>query len=328
MDTPKTGKALAVKKSQPLAKLGSLTPEQVDLVKATVAKGATDDELKMFLYVANRTGLDPFVRQIHFVKRRQWDDATKSYKEVGTIQTGIDGYRVAAVRTGEHAGTDDAVFEEANSRPTKATVTAYRIVKAQRYAFAATARWDEYVQISSKTNEPMGLWKKMPYTMLAKCAEALALRKAFPELLSGIYTNEEMQQADQPATAETPPVQDDAARGLREAIETSITVNGWDRAKVEDFTTKKYGGSIQSLPKEKLELVLEDMNKKAEIESKAKAEKAEEEEAGPSDYLKLANECKSQESADALISIMKDEAATEAKKSAIKGILESKGFRI
>lgn len=161
------------------------TQAQVDLIKATVAKGATNDELKLFLYTAARTGLDPLTKQIHFVKR----------KESITIQTGIDGYRAIAERTKELAGIDDAVFDsEDNPQPKKATVTVYRIVNGQRMAFSASARWTEY--FPKPPNDFM--WKKMPYLMLAKCAEALALRKAFPNDLSGLYTNEEMQQADKP----------------------------------------------------------------------------------------------------------------------------------
>jgi len=171
------------------------TREQVDLIKATVAAGATDNELKLFLTVAKAHGLDPFTRQVHFIKRKRWDRAKGGYEEVGTIQTGIDGYRSIAARTGQLAGIDDASYEEAGGRPVKASVTVYRLAGGIRCPFTASARWSEYAQ-ANKDGESMGLWQKMPYLMLAKCAEALALRKAFPAELGGIYTHEEMQQAE------------------------------------------------------------------------------------------------------------------------------------
>lgn len=161
--------------------------EQISLIKNTVAKGATDDELKLFLYTAKRTGLDPLTKQIHFVKRGG----------SMTIQTGIDGYRAIAERTGQLAGIEDAKYELGDTElPIKATVTIYRVVKGLRVPFEASARWNEYV--------PKGgsfMWQKMPFLMLGKVAEALALRKAFPMNLSGLYTNEEMQQAETPTNS-------------------------------------------------------------------------------------------------------------------------------
>lgn len=177
----------------------SLSTEQVELIKRTVAKGATDDELSLFINVANRTGLDPFTHQIHFIKRRTWNKETRKYDEIGSIQTGIDGYRSIAARTHEHAGTDDAEIEEKDGLPVKASVTVYRMIGGERRPFTATARFSEYVQ-KAKTKDgdeyTVGMWAKMPFSQLAKCAEALALRKAFPNEIADIRSDEEMQQAD------------------------------------------------------------------------------------------------------------------------------------
>jgi len=164
----------------------TFTREQIDLIKQTVAKETTDNELALFLYTAKRTGLDPLVRQIHAVKR--------SGKM--SIQVGIDGFRLVAQRTGCHAGTDDPVYEIGkDGLPVKASVTVYRIVNGQRCPFTATARWSEYFP-----GEAQGfMWKKMPFLMLGKCAEGLALRKAFPAELSGVYAPEEMEQDRLPA---------------------------------------------------------------------------------------------------------------------------------
>lgn len=168
------------------------TPEQIQLLKDTVARGSTDDEFKLFLYVCSRSGLDPFLRQIHMVKR--WDSTLK--REVATIQTGIDGYRVIAERSGSYAGVDAPKFsfEPGNPYPVSATVTVYRMIGGQRVGFTATAFFDEYKQ-TTREGRLTRFWEKMPKSQLAKCAEALALRKAFPNDLSGLYTNEEMEQA-------------------------------------------------------------------------------------------------------------------------------------
>ena len=163
----------------------SWSRDQIELIKSTCATGATDDELKLFLYQAQRTGLDPLSNQIYFIKRGGR----------GTIQTGIDGLRTIAARTGEYCGNDDPVYEEVTGapHPLKATVTVYRMVGGQRCAFTASARWEEYWP-----GPKFDIWQKMPYLMLGKCAEALSLRKCFPRELSGIYAEEEMQQDRKP----------------------------------------------------------------------------------------------------------------------------------
>lgn len=190
-----------------LSKEFGMTANQLSVITNAIAKGATMDELRYFMAVAKKAGLDPLTKQIHFVKRKS-RNMDGSYTEIASIQTGIDGYRAIAERTNTLAGIDDATYDtEEAEHPNKATVTVYRMVAGNRVAFTASARWSEYCQTRTYQGrtEPMGLWSKMPYLMLAKCAEALALRKAFPNDLSGIYTNEEMQQADnQMPVAPTP----------------------------------------------------------------------------------------------------------------------------
>ena len=177
------------------------TAEQVELVKRTICKGATDDEMQLFMHQCKRTGLDPFSRQIHAVKR--WDGREK--REVMTIQTGIDGYRLIADRTGKYAGNDDPVYDVDNAaHPNKATVTVWKLVENQRVPFTRSAKWAEFCQ-TTKDGELNRFWKRMPYLMLGKVAEALALRAAFPQELSGLYTHEEMGQADSEPEALPPP---------------------------------------------------------------------------------------------------------------------------
>lgn len=169
----------------------AFSQDQIDLIKRTMAKGATDDELQLFLHQAQRTCLDPLAKQIYFTKRK-----SKTGPDQVTIITGIDGYRCVAARTGLYAGNDDPIFEDGTEFPKKATATVYKIVQKKKVSFTASARWSEYYP-----GDRLGfMWKKMPHTMLGKCAEALAIRKAFPAELSGIYTKDEMTQADKEVT--------------------------------------------------------------------------------------------------------------------------------
>jgi phage recombination protein Bet len=168
------------------------TPERVELVRRMVAPGVTNDELQFFLHQCKRTGLDPLARQIHAVRR----------KGKMVIQTGIDGYRLVADRTGTYAGSDAAEFtgsgtlagREGKEHPLIARVRVWKLVGGVRCGFTAEARWDEYYP--GEGDEGF-FWRKMPYGQLAKCAEALALRKAFPLELSGVYTEAEMDQASE-----------------------------------------------------------------------------------------------------------------------------------
>lgn len=163
------------------------TPAQIELLKNTVCKNASDDEFKIFCYAVQRTGLDPFMKQIHMVKR--WNKKENRFDM--SIQVGIDGYRLIADRTGLYAGNDEPHFDNEKA-PRKATVTVFKIVAGQRCPFRASARWDEYFP-----GDTQGfMWRKMPCVMLGKVAEALALRKAFPAELSGLYTEDEMAQAN------------------------------------------------------------------------------------------------------------------------------------
>ena len=202
----------------------NITPAQVDLIKSQIAKGATDDELKLFLHVADKSGLDPLSRQIYFIKR--------SGKM--TIQTGIDGFRAVADRTGQYVGSSDPVFEENGEIPSKATVTVNKVVGGIVGNFTATARWEEYYPGKSQGF----MWDKMPHTMLGKCAEALALRKAFPAQLSGLYTDHEMDQAnndDKPN--ETPPkkTKEINPKGGSKQLEETLTEEAPKEYEATDF---------------------------------------------------------------------------------------------
>jgi phage recombination protein Bet len=149
-------------------------------------KKLTDIEFGAFLEACKRYQLNPLANQIY---ARSQPATDKNPRQV-TYCCQIDGYRLIADRTLTYAGNEDPRYDD-EKNPRRATVTVYKIVAGQRCAFEASARWDQYFP-----GERQGfMWKKMPHLMLGKCAEALALRKAFPAELSGLYTLEEMHQA-------------------------------------------------------------------------------------------------------------------------------------
>jgi phage recombination protein Bet len=172
------------------------TPEQTQLIATTIAPGCSSDELRLFAYACQRTGLDPFSKQIYAIRR----------SGRMTIQAGIDGLRAIAERTGELDGShtewcgDDGQWSDvwiSAKPPAAAKTTIWR--KGSSHPFTGVARFADY-------NAGQGLWSKMPAAMIAKCSEALALRKAFPANLSGVYSTDEMEQAEvQPVTVTAAP---------------------------------------------------------------------------------------------------------------------------
>jgi phage recombination protein Bet len=163
------------------------TEQQMAALRALGVQNAPAGDVSLLFHHAARTGLDPFARQIYLINRGgKWG-----------IQTAIDGFRVIRERKGTYRGQTeewcgpdgqwhDVWLDE--QPPAAAKVSVF--VEGNLVPIVGIARWIEYAQQNSPT------WKKMPALMLAKCAEALALRKAFPQDLSGIYTDDEMASAE------------------------------------------------------------------------------------------------------------------------------------
>lgn len=164
----------------------AMTAAQVDLVKRTIAKGATDDELQLFLYIAGRLALDPFTHQIHFVKRKRQNEEG-GWEDVGETQVGIDGYRVLAQRTGRLSGTKRAVIHNDAGELTGAWTEIYR--SDWNEPVREEVSLEEYIQ-KRRDGKPVKMWREKPETMLKKCSEAAALRIAFPNDLGAIGVDE------------------------------------------------------------------------------------------------------------------------------------------
>lgn len=248
------------------------TGAQLGLIRRTVAADCNTDEFDLFMEVSRRVGLDPFRKQIYAVVYNK----DKPDKRKMSIITGIDGFRGVAARSKLYRPDDlepEIVYDEARKDP---KTNPLGIVKAVAKAFkfgpdgvwhpsVGVAYWDEFAPLVEEWAEndkgkwrPTGVfelpatsnWRRMPRVMLPKCAEAQALRKGWPEDLSGIYAPEEMerQMVDITASAAVEQHQQEKRLQLVHALDTIPIL--WEAGKpIEPVPVGKLGDEVSKFLK-------------------------------------------------------------------------------
>lgn len=175
--------------------------ELVAVLSNSLYPGAKPESIKLAIGYCRAAGLDPLQKPVHIVPMdvksgRKDNNGKDIYEKRDVIMPGVGLYRIQAARTGEYAGMSDPEFgpektaslgkeEERASYtfPEWCRVTVRRIVEGRIVEFSAVEYWMEnYATAGKWTTAPNAMWKKRPRGQLAKCAEAQALRKAFPEL--------------------------------------------------------------------------------------------------------------------------------------------------
>jgi phage recombination protein Bet len=196
--------------------------------------------LQVYLNYAQRTKLDPFQRQIYLIGRKDGQASKRAGHDVlkYTIQTGIDGFRVIARRAADRAGIgyseeavqwcgQDEVWRDVWLKAEPPAAARVIIRRGDGERFTGLATWQEYAETEwGEPTKPKGMWKSRGPGQLIKCAEALALRKAFPNDLGGMYTDDEMGRASSESTTKVEQVPQTAkrAQGLRERAATKAEI--------------------------------------------------------------------------------------------------------
>jgi phage recombination protein Bet len=230
--------------SSNLATINDWDGSQVEIIKRQIAVGCSDGELALFAQVCKKTGLDPFSRQIYAISRNVFNPETKQKEPKMTTMVSIDGFRTIAARSGLYGGSKSFWCGEngrwvdvwlSSKPPAAAKTEVWRVGSPE--PFIAVAKFGSYAQ--SYNGKLSGLWEKMPEVMIGKCSEALALRKAFPAELSGLYSTEEMQQAD---SGQVPPSREnDKVANLKAGLIDSFRVLGWSNQQQKEWAMSLHG---------------------------------------------------------------------------------------
>jgi phage recombination protein Bet len=194
------------------------TARQAAALRSLGIKNATQEDLLVFFHYCQKTGLDPFKKQIYLLERKTWNKDAKQWEYQQTIQVGIDGFRAnaqtAATRQGINVEYEDTVWFDASGAkhevwldrdtpPAAARVVIVKVLSdGTRLRVPGVALFEDYAAYGVKKDKDtqkvidrwlQNQWAVMPAHMIEKCAEAFALRRAFPDDLSGIYVEEELQ---------------------------------------------------------------------------------------------------------------------------------------
>jgi phage recombination protein Bet len=163
--------------------------EMLKTMRDTVARGANDNEFKLFCAIARSTGLNPFLKQVWFIKGKKYQNKKGEWVDPpAQIMTGIDGYRAIANSHAQFDGVELLVDRDAHQKPRRCTAKVYR--KDRKYPAVAEVLFSEYYK--SGINGNQSTWDKNPTVMIEKVAESLAIRRAFPLEVGAIRTFEEM----------------------------------------------------------------------------------------------------------------------------------------
>lgn len=175
--------------------LAALTEDQRGLLRRMLTHSGpelNDQELETVLAKCKAMGLDPWSKQLYVNRRRSKIDG--DWVNISTVEATIDGLRAIAHRHGL-AGMDETNFRyNDDGQLVSATVVVYKMIEGQRVSFPGSARFDEYAQ-KTRNGELTHMWRDKSHTMLEKCAEAKALRRACP-VMGSVYVPEEMMAAD------------------------------------------------------------------------------------------------------------------------------------
>lgn len=167
--------------------------ELLKVLQVSLYPGAAPDSIKMVLGYCKAAGLDPMQKPVHIVP--MWDGKAGLMRDV--VMPGVNLYRTQAARSGECAGVSEPEFGpdvtetiggQQITYPAWCRVTvSRRLPTGEIVPFTAREFWKENYAVKGgkeKSIAPNAMWTKRPYGQIAKCAEAQALRKAFPEIAS------------------------------------------------------------------------------------------------------------------------------------------------
>lgn len=248
--------------------LAGFSQEEARVIRHMVdpSKKFNDEQLGLFFHVCKQRKLDPMLKQIYAIPRKNKDGDRHEL----TIQVSIDGLRMIAERTGRYAPgrPTEFTFDEKGNVISATAYVKKQTVDGTWHEVSAVAFFNEYVQKTKdyKTGEwcVAQFWKQMPCGQIEKCAEAKAIRKAFPGETSGLYAKEEMEQAET-IDAEIRPSDEDLKESpllslRKEALEIYACLAGSNKAKAElEMNNRKIQDDFSNASEEQLKFMVDGM---------------------------------------------------------------------